>query len=294
MSETASETAVMVACGDIGVRFAAGLDRGHFRCVGLRRSPQQLPSWLEPVPADITDPASLRVLESLAPDILLFTPTPTERSTAGYRQGFEVAARNIVQALGSHRPAVVFMISSTRVYTEQDGAWVREGAALSSDDAAAQAIVAAEDTFIDALPTATVLRAGGLYGDGPGYLLRRIVAGELSPAEPLRFGNRIHRDDLTGFMHFLLGRERRERIYNVVDDAPVAQQEVERWLSEQLGVPYQPPAAVPGQGRGHKRISNQRMRDTGYELRYPDYRAGYGEVLRDARRSQGENGLDFD
>jgi nucleoside-diphosphate-sugar epimerase len=279
------KTAALVACGDIGIRLAARLDPAQWRCLGLRRSPGALPAGIEPVAADVTDVDSLRVLAVERPELLLFTPTPLGRDDAGYAAGFAAAARNIVTALDGHAPALALLVSSTRVYAERGGALIDEDAPLNREEPAARAIIEAEDAFLDALPGAVVLRAGGLYGDGPGYLLRRVAAGELTPREPLRYSNRVHRDDLAGFMGHLLEHGAAERIYSVVDDVPASLQEVERWLCEALGIPYTPPGPLPGQPRGHKRVSNRRLRDSGYALQYPDYRAGYAEILRRQRQS---------
>jgi len=53
--------------------------------------------------------------------------------------------------------------------------------------------------------------------------------------------------------------------------------DVERWLAEQIGVPYAPGAAESGGGeRGNRRCDNSRLKAAGFTFRYPDYRAGYG------------------
>jgi nucleoside-diphosphate-sugar epimerase len=292
---TAAMTAVMVACGDIGQRFAAGLNPEDWRRVGVRRSVHRLPTELEPLQLDLTQGGTLGALRELRPDVLLFTPTPTERSTTGYEQGFALAAGNIARSLGDHSPSLALMVSSTRVYAQSTGAWVDESASLNRDDPAARAIIEAEDSFLNAFDNAVILRAGGLYADAPGFLLRRVSTGQLTAAEPARYSNRIHRDDLVGFMHWLLDNNScDERVFNLVDSACVTQQEVERWLCEQLGRAWEPPGvATSGPARGHKRVSNQRLLATGYQLRYPDYRTGYGEVLRNWRLSQGEDSLNF-
>jgi nucleoside-diphosphate-sugar epimerase len=297
-------TAAFVACGDLGARLAARLPAARWRKVGLRRDVSRLPPGMEAISADLTRPDSLAVLGELKPDLLLLTPTPLSRDAAGYEAGFAQAARNLVGALDGHRPRWACMLSSTRVYAEAQGAWVDEDSALRSDEAQAAAIIDAERTFLEAIPGSRVLRSAGLYGGkAPGYLLRRITSGHLTPREPLRYSNRIHRDDVVGFLAWWLDRDRdlelhldqepRERIYNLVDDAPVAQQEVERWLCEQLSLDWQPPAEAL-EPPAHKRISNRRLRGTGYALQYPDYQSGYREILkRWLAHSEREDGLDF-
>lgn len=293
-SVTHKYTAALVACGDLGARLAARLPAPEWRTVGLRRNPASLPATIEPIPADLTQPQTLAVLGELKPDLLLLTPTPLSRTAEGYRAGYAQATRHVVDALNGHSPRWAMLVSSTRVYGDSDGALVEEDGRLETGDPCALAIQEAERVFLEGIAGSLVLRSAGLYGgDGPGYLLRRVASGELTPALPLRFGNRIHRDDLVGCMDWLLTRGIGERVLNLVDDAPVAQQEVERWLCEQLGISYRPP---PGsaQAVSRKRISNRRLREAGYVLRYPDYRAGYAEVLKRWKaHSEGEDRLDL-
>lgn len=290
----AEHTAALVACGDLGCRLATLLGPARWRLLGLRRNPGQLPETMEHVPVDLARPETLEVLAGLRPDLLLFTPTPFARSAEGYRAGFAAAANTVVSALAGHQPRLAIMVSSTRVYAEADGGWVDEGSALAVDDPHAAAIIDAEEAFLSRLEGALVLRCAGLYGgDGPGYLLKKVASGQLTAREPPRFGNRVHRDDVAGFMAWCWEDRPAERIYNLVDDAPAPIQEVEAWLCRALGRTWEPPAGS-GATVAHKRIGNARWRATGYALRYPDFRAGYGEVLRRwLAHSEREDSLDF-
>ncbi|MDA8962245.1 NAD(P)H-binding protein [Congregibacter sp.] len=291
------KTIAIVGFGDLGERLCGVLPPAHWRCVGLRRSANAVPAGVESVSVDLRDAHSLRVLERLQPDALVVALSPADRSAAGYQEGFAEAMAGIIAGLGEHRPSRAFFVSSTRVYSEADGAWIDESGATADEDPHAKAILLAEQRFLEGIDTGIVLRAAGLYGHGPGPLLKRVAAGKLSPTEPLRYGNRIHRDDVAGFMAAALTEELSldERIINLVDDAPVALQELEAWLCTALGMPYEPPgpltdAEVPA----HKRIGNVRLHASGYTLQYPDYRAGYGAVLhRWMAHSEREDGLDL-
>lgn len=287
------ETVLIAGCGDLGERLAPQLQARGWDCAGLRRNPARLPPGVRPLAADLCDPATLGELPRLQPQVLVFTPTPAGRGEAGYRAGFATAAANLVDALGRRPPRLALLVSSTRVYAERDGGWVDEASPLHEEDPGAAAIIAAERAFIEGFPRALVLRAGGLYGKGPGYLLERVAAGRLSAAEPPRFSNRMHRDDLAGCMlHAIAGGCEGLQVVNAVDDAPVPLQEVERWLCEQLHKPYAPPAT--GEAAAHKRVGNARLRGSGASLRYPDYRAGYDDVLRRwLAHSEREDSLDL-
>ena len=280
--------------GDLGGRLAPVLRARGIGCAGLRRRVEELPPEVLPLPADLTDPATLHGLTDLQPEVLLFTPTPIGRGEAGYQAGFAQAARYLAEALSNCPVKHALLVSSTRVYAESTGAWIDESSALSTTDPCAQAIIDAEKIFLDAFEQPLILRAGGLYGKGPGHLLKRVAAGQLTPAAPLRYSNRMHRDDLIAcIVHAIDGGCTGHRILNAVDDAPVPLQELERWLCGALGKDYKPPEE-PGEPRSHKRVSNARLRDCGVALHYPDYRAGYGDVLRRwLAHSEREDSLDL-
>ena len=71
-------------------------------------------------------------------------------------------------------------------------------------------------------------------------------------------------------------REGRRRL------APVATAALdsEVLLARVLGVEAQAVVASQGNSRANKRCRNDLLRATGYRLRFPDYRSGYGAVLR--------------
>jgi hypothetical protein len=73
-----------------------------------------------------------------------------------------------------------------------------------------------------------------------------------------------------------------------VDDLPAPQYEVETWLAQALGIAAEAPqtqAAIvrEAMSEGHKRCSNRLLHASGYQLRYADYRSGYGAVLASSR-----------
>ncbi|MFK8043668.1 NAD-dependent epimerase/dehydratase family protein [Congregibacter sp.] len=294
---TRQETIAIVGFGDIGERLSSLLPRPQWHCFGLRRSANAVPQGVESVAIDLRNAHSLSVLEKLRPDALVIALSPADRSAEAYQAGFAEAMANIIAGLGEHRPRAAFFVSSTRVYRESSEAWIDEGSDTADSDPHVAAILAAEQIFLEGIDSAVVLRAGGLYGSGPGPLLKRVAAGKLTAKEPPRYANRIHRDDVAGFMAAALTGKITldQRIVNLVDDAPAPLQDLESWLCTQLGLSYEPPHSAPsGETPLHKRISNERLRSSGYTLQYPDYRKGYAEVLhRWMAHSEREDGLDL-
>lgn len=276
-----SPSLLIIGCGDLGQRVGGVLAPRGWRIGAVRRTPAGQSPVFDWIAADYARPGSLDFAGAWQPDYVLLTLSPTSRDVDGYRRGFARATANLLRGLGTHRPRHLFMVSSTRVYAEADGGWVDETAPLSEADLCAVAIADAERQLLDGPIPATIVRSGGIYGAAPGRLVNKVAGGTVAASEPLRYTNRIHRDDCAGFLVHLLLRadagEALETVYNAVDDAPAPAHDVETWLAAQLGVTPVVEAA-PATG-GHKRCRNARLHQSGYRLRYPDYRAGYRQVL---------------
>ncbi|MEE4278893.1 MAG: epimerase [Halieaceae bacterium] len=285
----------IIGFGDIGARVAARLPT-PWRTIALRRRAREVPAGVRGIAIDLRRPETLACLERLAPDALLVTLSPAGRDPEAYRDGFGGAMAALVAGCGAHRPRQAFFVSSTRVYAGNGDAYVDESSPLALDEPQAAAIVDAEERFLGAFEGGVVLRAGGLYGHGPGPLLKAVAAGRLRPRQPLVYANRIHRDDVAGFIVHALATPPAANTINLVDGCTASQQEVEAWLCEQLRMPYDPPAAPPADASPAriKRVTNQRLRDSGYRLHYPDFRSGYADVLRQwTQYSDREDGLDL-
>lgn len=278
------KTLAVVGFGELGARLPALLSN-DWDVVGLRRRPERVSAPARGVRVDLADPSSLQVLESIKPDALLITLSPDDRTVEGYIRGFAEAMENIVAGLGDWRPERAYFVSSTRVYAESSGGRVAEDSDLAIDDPRARAIIQAETCFAGAIPNSCILRAAGLYSNEPGYLLRRVAGGELSPATPLRVGNRIHREDVVGFIAYSLAMGAAPAVVNLVDKAAVPIQEVEAWLCKQIGADYSPPDHGDTV-RGHKTIDGARLLETGYTLQYPNYRTGYLAAIESWKRAR--------
>ena len=284
MTQKNTQTILFVGSGDLAQRTLAALATPA-RCIGLCRHPDRLPPGIEGLVGDYTRKEAFENLPALAPDTILLTLKPDGRDAQAYRRGFLTPVQHLLSALGKHRPRRVLFVSSTRVYSENDAGWVDETAPLMGDDSAAGMIVAAERALLASGHPTTLLRCAGLYAGPGGMLMQRVARGELRPSQPVHYSNRVHRDDAAGFIAWLIDHEQQGQVpmdcYNVVDDEPAAQHEVDRWLASALSVHAKDNEAVmaPQSRLGTKRVRNDRLRATGYPLRYPDYRRGYAAAL---------------
>ena len=112
---------LIVGCGDLGRRVARVLGHNDWLITGVRRTPTAVNTDFLYRAADYSIPGSLDFAESLRPDFVLATFTPSTPDIEGYRRGFAAAAENLLAGLGKHRVGRLIMISSTRVYAEGAG-----------------------------------------------------------------------------------------------------------------------------------------------------------------------------
>jgi nucleoside-diphosphate-sugar epimerase len=275
-----SPDVLLVGCGDLGADIGLRLaERGH-RVLALRRRAELVPAPLVGLGVDLTREApALPSPEVMDLRWLVVSLTARPRTEEAYRATYVEGMARALDALetAGHRPERAVLVSSTGVFGDAAGSpsghgLVDEDAAPEPADAPARVLQEAEELFLSRVPGGTVLRLSGLYGRGSARLLKKVRSGDIG--DPDRWTNRIHRDDAaSAVVHLLTRAERPASLYVGTDDEPALLGDVAAYLAELIGVPA-PPPADPGQGEG-KRLSNARLRATGWEPAYPTYREGY-------------------
>ena len=264
---------LLVGCGqlgaDVGLRLAA---RGH-TVLAIRRRAELVPPPLLGLSADLT--AEVPVLPELRLQHLVVALTARPRSEEAYRATYVDGMRRALDALDAagQVPGRAVLVSSTSVYGAQpDGAIVDEDTPAHPSDGPGRMLLEAEHLFSARIPHGTVLRLSGLYGGPPGRLHAQVLAGEIT--EPNRWTNRIHRDDAAAaVVHLLTLAQDPGPLYLGTDDEPALFGDVAAHLAHSLGAPA-PPATDLALATG-KRLSNARLRATGWAPTYPSYREGY-------------------
>jgi nucleoside-diphosphate-sugar epimerase len=274
---------LIAGCGDVGSVLAVSLLRDGHTVYGLKRDPSSLPAGVHGVRADLLQADSLGNLPGNI-DALVFMPTPAQRDQAGYEAIFIDGWKNLWAALDGE-PRRSLLVSSTAVYGASNGAWVDEHTVPEPDGFNGRVLLAMEQQAAQCTKNLVVARLAGIYGPGRERLISQAATGGLEVQQtPPYYTNRLHRDDAAAALRHLLGLDRPEALYVVSDDCPAPRYDVVSWLAQAQGKPV--PAAVTDNGAGQgKRVSNRRLRNSGFKLRYPDYMAGYGAVLAARRRA---------
>jgi len=269
-----NKSVLFLGYGDIAQRAAPQLVAAGWQVVGACRTPASKPvlAGVELVAADAGNQHDLQQLLQRQFDAMVMTLTPARDSSDPYHQGYVLPCR-LLQHLLREQPAPrLLYVSSTGVYDQRDGEWVTEQSPTTPGDHSGQMLLQAEQTIASSNAQVSILRCSGIYGPGRSMLLRGIQAGTatITPG----WSNRIHSDDVAGFITYLLQHpEQQQPIYLVSDNSPTPQADIVAYYAAQLGVD---PATLKRTdqigSRGSKRCDNSLLRASGYVLHYPDYR----------------------
>lgn len=267
-----TSSALLVGFGDLGSDIGARLiERGH-AVTAVRRRPDLLPASVRGIGADLT--VAGPDLSGVGVDLLVVVLTARPRTEESYRATYVDGMIRALDALPTV-PRRAVLVSSTGVYGDlPDGEEADESTVPRPADGPARALLEAEHRFVDRLPHGTVLRLSGLYGPRTRRLVDQVRDGRVS--DPDRWTNRLHREDAAAAVVHLLTRPGAPgTLYVGTDDEPALQGDVAAFIAGRLGLPR--PPAPTGRGRG-KRLSNARLRESGWVPRYPTYREGYGHL----------------
>lgn len=270
MSSLVTADAVLVGVGDLGSQIGRGLATHGLEVAGLRRSAHLVPAPIRGVAVDLT---GSEPLPDLTADLLVVCLTADGRDETAYRRTYlDGMTRALDSLTGPPRRAVI--VSSTSVYGDHEDL-LDEDSATEPTRATGSVLLEAEAAFRERVPQGTVLRMSGIYGPGRAQrIIDQVSKGE-NP-DPGRWTNRIHEADAAAaVVHVLTRSEHPADLYVVTDDRSAPAGEVRAFLAGRLQVPWAPVAVEPH----GKRLSNARLRRTGFELRYPSYREGYDSIL---------------
>jgi nucleoside-diphosphate-sugar epimerase len=280
---------LFIGCGDIAQRAASEM-QARYKCFGLRRQPDNLPEYIQPIKADATDTEQLLSVASEGFDIWIATITPSEFTEQAYRDSYLASAKSIAASIAKLQkaPRLVLWVSSTSVYGDLKGDWVNEETQPEPNTFSGKILLAAEK-IVQQIPCETsVIRFSGIYGPGRTRLLSQVLAGKGRRSSPEQWSNRVHADDCGGILahlvEYALSGNPLLPDYLASDSAPVTQHEIRQWLAQQLAVSLVEEEVKAGSTR---RCDNSRLLSSGYQFKYPTFKEGYGSLINDNKIADG-------
>ncbi len=273
---------LIAGCGDIGTKAGIMLhEKGH-EVFGLKRDISTLPEQIIPIKADLSEAIDPSILPTDV-DKVIYILAASAFNEQAYQQAYVDGARQLLEALGNQVKTLdrFIFVSSTSVYAQNNGEWVDEQSLTEPVSFNGRVMLQAEQQILN-LAQGLVVRFSGIYGPGRNRMLAQVKAGQIAAERPVIYSNRIHSNDCASVLVYLTELSGlQDKILLASDHYPVNLNEIQTWLADQLGVPEtQRDYQIPKRRAGSKRISNKRLTELGYEFKFPDYRAGYGDILK--------------
>lgn len=276
---------LIIGCGDIGRRVGQRLVAQGDRVVGVTRRTTLAADLhgAEQLILDLDGHAAAKQLPLRDALVFYFAPPP-DHATGDPRLS------RVLDAARMQRPTRIVYISTSGVYGDCGGAWVKEDRPANPRTERAKRRWDAEQQlqayFKETGVPIVILRVGGIYGAGR-LPLERIRKGVtvICPDEA-PWSNRIHADDLASVCIAAAERGAPGAVYNVADNKPSSMTDYFYRVADAVGLPR--PPCVPLDQAKHKlsaamlsfveesrRLDTSRLREElGVRLRYPSLAEG--------------------
>ena len=282
----------IVGCGKIGIDCARLFGEAGHQVTGLRRSLNALPDWLQQQSIDVLDKDSVRVLESLAPDLVIYQVSAGGFNEDAYKAAYVTGVGHVVDVIGQLDIPMLF-VSSTGVYHQRDDSWVDEASPVAPTSFNGQIML--EGERINAtLARSSAIRFSGIYGPDRLRLIEQVRESNWSMNET-SWTNRIHASDCARVLfHIATQMQSADAhipgLWLASDCEPAQRCDVLAYIAELTGVPV-PAVKDAGENSagtvsgnntrraGSKRCSNQQLLDSGFRFKYADFRRGYAEII---------------
>ena len=265
---------IVIGVGFVGRPFCDLMERSGHEVVRVTRN-----GTGNSTACDVADRDSLNLLheEKGEMDIIIHCASSGSRGAdraARYKEVYVDGCRNVLETFSDSH---FIFVSSSSVYGQRDGSIVDENSITEPLSVTSKLLLEAESITSDS--GGSIARLAGIYGPGRSYLLKRYIEGsaqidENGSESDGRWINQIHRDDAASALAHMVESSGMNGIYNVCDDMPMLQracyEEFDRRFKN--GIPELKPA-IEGKARGwtHKRVSNSKIRDSGWEPNYSSY-----------------------
>ncbi|HCQ37525.1 MAG TPA: hypothetical protein DIV39_00080 [Verrucomicrobiales bacterium] len=259
---------LIAGCGYLGEEIARLATNSGLQVTRLSKSGEN-----GSLACDLSLPSDLTGLRSQIspPSSIMFTASSGRGGVEAYRSVFLEGTRNLSKTFPDSR---LLFTSSTSVYHQTDGSLVTEESSTEPERETGEILLEAESQVLS--ENGTVARLAGIYGPGRSAILRSLFRGDAVIEEDgRRFLNQIHRDDAsTALLHLLTCPESAGQIYNVCDSSPLHQGDCYYALAALFDLTPPPNGPKPQNRKRawtHKRVSNEKLRGTGWEPTYPSF-----------------------
>jgi nucleoside-diphosphate-sugar epimerase len=227
------------------------------------------------------DVASLDLSHILAVDIIYVLLAPSrsetlENAVQAYQKSYLESARRIVEQLKPRDFKRLIVVSSTRVYGENQGQEVNDSSVIQPADQQGQILREMELTYLAAFPEQTVIvRPSGIYGTSV-ERMKKMATQQHYPH--LHWSNRIHIEDVVGFLAHLIHVEHVEKEYILTNNQPTLLHEVLQWFQMQMNLPRL--AVIDLDRVTGKKLYATHLDQLGFQLKHQDCFEDYAALMQ--------------
>ena len=191
-------------------------------------------------------------------------------------------------------------LSTTSVYGDKKGKWVKEDTVLEPSLERSISRVAAEKSWIKFgetfLVKTTIFRLAGIYGPGRSLVDRLIREEKVYIVDnPAHVFNRIHVEDIVGAIYMALSSQSGTTIFNLSDDMPATQLEVAQFAASLLKKNTPETVTLKSDRvsemarsfyKEEKKVSNEKLKnELGYRLIFSSFKEGLLAIYKNSKES---------
>lgn len=271
---------LIVGLGFVGEPLAEALCVAGHEVIGLTHTSESLvrlsaSSAAQVRQADVSDLASLQQVVPEPVDWIIHCASSGRGGADQYRRVYRDGLKNLSALCPQAR---ILFTSSTSVYAQVDGELVDETSPAVPDRETGQ--VLRETEALALASGGLVTRLAGIYGPGRSFILLKYLNGTaVIEGDGGRYLNQAHCWDIVSALQHLL-ETNAQGIFNVVDSTPQTQRDIYEALASHFEgdlPPQAPPDYERKRGWTHKRVSNAKLRATGWEPRYASFQQALAE-----------------
>lgn len=202
--------------------------------------------------------------------------TPENGDAQSYKHTYLDSVEPIVKALATHPVKRVVVVSSTRVYGQQQaGEMVDDQSVAKPIDQQGEYLLEMEQAWQNAFAQrCTIIRPSGIYGNSVARLVK--LAKNTTEYPAIHYSNRIHIEDLARFLAFMTQMKHWQSYYLISDGHPYPLHEIVLWFQKQLSLTQ---LVLQSDAVTGKRIMPVSFLNTGFELQSEDCFETYKNLL---------------
>lgn len=224
----------------------------------------------------VQDVHQLNLTDFTPIDCVYVLLSPRESTVAGYRHTYLDSTVPIIAALKQHPIQRLIVLSSTRIYGENQGQEVNDDSQVQPSDAQGQILFEMEQAYLADFPQqAIMVRPSGIYGAS--VVRMQKMASRMQHYPNLHWSNRIHINDVVRFLEHLLHVEHPQSSYILTNNQPQLLHEVLQWFQQQM---YLPLLTLDSDKVTGKKLYATRIQQLGFQLQHQDCFADYAALMQ--------------